>query len=370
MKVLHMLDTLPRGGAETVALDVCRNAARFGIEIAFVTTQGGALEDDFRASGVEFIKLNRKLPVDPFLVFSLRRVIRERDIKLVQSYQPVDALHLYLATRGLGVKNVQSFQGGMEPSWKNLQAARFLIPRMDANVAVSRGILNHHRDVDKFDTTKNFHIIFNATDPARIAPTGRSLKRELDLSDDVRLIGMIGNFYRDPRKDQLTVCKALPRVFAEIENVHCIFAGAVQAGAEQKLEDCKEICRAAGIGDRVHFLGPRTDIPDVLAALTIFVFSSFHEGLPLALTEAMLAGVPAIVSDIEPLIEASDNGNAAEVFPTGDAGALSEKIIKLLKNDRLRDGQRKIALEFAEENFSIDAHLKKLRALYNSLVEK
>src|ERR1700754_1572274 len=137
MKVLHMLDTLPRGGAETGALDVCRNAARFGIEITFVTTRGGAMEEDFRISGVEFIKLNRTLPVDPLLVFSLRRVIKERDIKIVQSYQPVDALHLYLAKRGMDVKNVQSFQGGMESSWKNLQAARFLVPRMDANIAVS-----------------------------------------------------------------------------------------------------------------------------------------------------------------------------------------------------------------------------------------
>jgi len=366
-----LLDTLGRGGAEMIALDVCRNAARLGLELTFVTTQGGAMEEDFSSSGAEFIRLNRRAPVDPGVVFGLRRIIKERGIQIVHGYQPVEGLHLYLATLAMGglpVKRVLSFQGGMRPSWKNLQTARFLIPRMDANIAVSRGILNYHRDMDKFDTAKNFHVIYNGTDPQRIKPTGKSLKKELGLSEDARLIGMVGNFYRDPRKDQLTVCRALPEVFRELENVHCVFAGAVEPGAESKFQACVDFCREQGIAGRVHFLGARSDIPDVLAALDIFVFSSLHEGLPLAVTEAMLAGVPLIVSDLEPLLEVSDNGNAAEVFPVGNAAALSEKILKLLKNERLREGMRKGALEFAQENFSIDAHLRELKKLYSSMI--
>jgi glycosyltransferase involved in cell wall biosynthesis len=367
MKVLHLLDTLGRGGAEMIALDVCRNAARFGIELTFVTTQGGELEEEFRASGAEFIRLKRRLPIDPGVIFALRRIIKERGIDLVQGYQPVEGLHLYLATIGTPVKCVLSFQGGMSPTWKNNHAAKFLIPRMDANIAVSRGILNRHRDIDKFDTSKNFHIVYNATDAVRMQPTGKSLKQELGLSEGTPLIGMVGNFYRDPRKDQLTVCRALPKVFVEIPDAHCIFAGKTQEGAAHKLETCKQFCRENGIADRVHFLGARTDVPDILAALDIFVFSSFQEGLPLAVTEAMLAGVPLIVSDIEPLLEVSDNGNAAEIFPVGDEKTLAEKILKLLKNEKLRKGQSAIALEFAEENFSIDAHLKQLKKLYESL---
>lgn len=370
VKVLHLLDTLGRGGAETVALDVCRNAARHGIELTFVTTKGGAMEEDFRASGAEFIRLNRRMPVDPGVVFALRRIIRERGIQVVHGYQPVEGLHLYLATLGAGgtpVKRVLSFQGGMSPSWKNLRAARFLIPRMDANIAVSRGILNYHRDHDGFDVSKNFHVIYNGTDPQRIRPTtGKSLKAELGLSEDTLLMGMVGNFYRDPRKDQLTVCRALPKVFAEFKNAHFVFAGAIQKGAEHKFQACLDFCLKNGIEDRMDFLDARTDIPDVLASLDLFVFSSLHEGLPLAVTEAMLAGVPLIVSDIEPLLEVSDDGNAAEVFPAGNAEILAEKIAKLLRNERLREGLRKSALEFAQENFSIDAHLKELKILYSS----
>ncbi len=371
IKALHLLDTLERGGAETIALDVCRNAARHGIELTVVATRGGPLEDDFRAASGDFIRLHRRLPVDPGVVFKLRKIIKMKEIQVVHGYQPVEGLHLYLATLGLKnppVRRVLSFQGGMRPSGKNIRAARFLIPRMDANIAVSKGILDHHRDVDKFDTTKNFHVIYNGTDPARIKPGGHSLKKEIGLAEDTRLIGMVGNFYRDPRKDQLTICRALPKVFAEFDNVHCIFAGTPEPGAEYKLQECIELCRAEGIAERVHFLGARADIPDVLAALEIFVFSSLHEGLPLAVTEAMLAGLPLIVSDIGPLMEVSDGGNLAEVFPVGNAEILTEKILKLLKNDRLRQGMGLSAREFAGENFSIDAHLRQLKKLYGSLL--
>jgi glycosyltransferase involved in cell wall biosynthesis len=84
----------------------------------------------------------------------------------------------------------------------------------------------------------------------------------------------------------------------------------------------------------------------------------------------MLAGVPLVVSDIEPLLEVSDDGNLAEVFPVRNDGILAEKILKLLENDRLREGMRLSAHEFALENFSIDAHLKALKDLYRSLLQK
>ena len=168
----------------------------------------------------------------------------------------------------------------------------------------------------------------------------------------------------------MTLCRSLPKVFAEIENAHCIFAGKVETGAEEKLQNCSEFCKKSGIAEKVHFLGARNDIPDVLAALDLFVFSSLQEGLPIAMTEAMLAKVPLIVSDIEPLLEASANGKYADVFPVKNAEVLSEKILQLLKNKKLREDLANCAYEFATENFSIKAHLEQLKKFYDSLLKK
>ena len=350
------------------ALDVCRNARKFGIDLTLATMKGGAMEADFMASGAEFVKLNRRFPIDLYLASQLRKIIKERGIEIVHGYQAVEGLHLYLAARGLkGVKKVLSFQGFLTDR-KNRLALKFLIPRMDANVVVSRGLEKWHRETDRLDT-KNFQIIYNGADAERLRPSGKSLRAELGLPDDSLLIGMVGNFYRAERKDQMTLCRALPEVFAEIPNAHCVFAGKIEAGAEDKAADCINFCIANKIIDRVHFLGARADIPDVLAALDVFVFSSLHEGLPVAVSEAMLARVPMIVSDIEPLLEASHGGEYAEVFPVKNAEILSEKILKLLKNAGLRDDLAGRAERFARENFSIEAHLRQLEKLYRSILD-
>lgn len=367
MKILHFLDSIDRGGAEAQALDVCRNAARYGLEMTLVTAKGGAMESDFRSSGVQYIQLDRKRAVDARLASQLRQIIKERDIEIVHGYQAVDGLHLYFATLGLrSVRRVLSFQGFIQDR-KNRVTSKFLIPRMDANIAVSRGMLAWLRTADKLDTTRNFSVIYNGADPSRVKPTGRSLRAELRLPGDALLMGMVGNFYRDPRKDQLTVCRALPQVFSEFTNAHCIFAGRVEPGAEGKLADCVKVCTENGIADRVHFLGGRSDVPDILAALDIFIFSSLHEGLPLAVSEAMLAGVPMIVSDIEPLLEATGDGEFAEVFAVSNVDEFAAKLRKLLADDAYRSDLGARAKAFALENFSIDAHLRELTALYRTL---
>ena len=368
IRVLHYLDSLGRGGAEMQALDVCRNAASAGFDMTLAAAGGGSLESDFRDTPIEFVRFDRKFPVDLYLASQLRKLIKDREIEIVHGYQAVDGLHIYLATRGLkGVKTVLSFQGFI-PDKRNRLISRFLIPRINANIAVSRGLQKWLAENDGLDTARNFSVVYNGADPDRLKPTGKSVRKELKLPNDSLLIGMIGAFYRDPRKDQLTVCKALPKVFAQGPNVHCIFAGRIEDGAEDKFADCVSFCIENNITDRVHFLGARADVPDILAELDVFIFSSLQEGLPVAVSEAMLAGVPMIVSDIEPLLEASDNGRLAEVFRVGDHGALSEKMLKLIMDEGYRIELAGNAREFASENFSIHSHLRELRALYEDLI--
>lgn len=367
MKVLHLLDSVNRGGAEMIALDVCRNAGKFGIDLTVVVTNSGDLEKDFQNSGAEFIRLQRRLPIDLKLVNRLRKIIKEKKIEIVQGYQAVEGLHLHLATVGLNVKKVLSFQGFIS-SKKDKLTSKFLIPRTDANIFVSRGFEKWVKERLNFNEIPNSHLIYNCSDPERLAPSGKSLRKELNLDENISLLGMIANFQPEPRKDQITVCRALPKVFTERKNVHFIFVGAISPGGKEKFNKCVEICEKNGIAERVHFFGKRDDIPDILDALDIFVFSSLHEGLPIAVTEAMLAGVPVILSDIEQLLEVSDNGKYAEIFPIQNAEILSEKILKLLKDEDLRNDLAEKAKKFAQENFSIEAHLREVKKLYYTLL--
>lgn len=366
MKILHFLDTVNRGGAETLVLDVCRNAEKFGLDISFAHAGGGALETDFKHSGFRYFRLHRRLPFDPMLVSALRNLIKDKEINIVHTHQAVEALHALAATFGTKTKVVLTHHG-IVPDRKNLLATRFLIPRVAHNILVGNESKKNYEREFNFKFPPATSVIYNGVDEQRLKPSGADFRAELNLPSDALLIGMIGNFYIEPRKDQATICRALPKILKKLPNVHCIFAGKTVAGAEEKLEECIRICAENEISDKVHFLGGRADVPDILDALDIFINSSLAEGLPIAVNEAMLAGVPTILSDIAPLLEASNNGEFAEIFKVGDENDLSEKALKLLNDKDLRQGLAIRAKQFAENSFSIKSHLESLKNLYKKL---
>lgn len=364
MKVLHILDSLNRGGTETLVLDVCRNARANGLDLTLAATGGGALEAEFQRSGVEFIRWQRHGPVDLHLAARLRRLTKARGINVVHTHQAVEALHAYLATRGTQTKCALSFHL-CAADRKNARALKFLAPRMHANVAVSRDLLNCLRTDAGLDTSRNFHVIYNGVDAERLQPTGGDLRAELNLTGRELLLGMVGNFYADGRKDQLTVCRALPALFAAAPHARFIFVGAHTA--PQLFDECVNFCRAQGIADRVHFLGQRADIPAVLHALDLFVFSSRMDSFGVAVVEAMMMGVPAVVSDIGALREVTDDGAYAVMFRTGDANDLARCLIALA-NDPVRRAELGVrGRAWATEQFGIAAHLARLRALYSAI---
>lgn len=375
MRVLHLLDSLGRGGAETLCLDVCRNARANGLDLTFAATGGGELEDDFRHSGADFVRLTRSRPLDLKLTGQLRRLILEREIEVVHCHQAVEALHAYLATRGSKsggsgrrVKRVLSFHLCTADA-KNRLALKFLAPRMDACVAVSRELLSCLETEGKFATGKNFHVVYNGVDASRLEATsyGGDLRAELKLTEIELLFGMVGNFYADGRKDQLTVCRALPEVFARVPQAHFVFAGGHAEDASRIYEECVNYCREQGIAGRVHFLGKRADVAGVLRALDIFVFSSRKDSFGVAVVEAMLAGVPACVSDIGALLEVTNGGEYASVFRTGDASDLAHKIVALAGDRARRVELAAQARQWARREFGIESHIENLLKLYKSL---
>jgi glycosyltransferase involved in cell wall biosynthesis len=120
-------------------------------------------------------------------------------------------------------------------------------------------------------------------------------------------------------------------------------------GDGELLEQAKDCAQACNINDRVRFLGDRNDVPDILAACDIFVLSSWYEGLPYSILEAMRAGLPTIVSNVGGTSEALIDGETGFLIPAGDVSVLSNRIEYLVKHpdQRKKMGQeaRKIFLE-------------------------
>jgi glycosyltransferase involved in cell wall biosynthesis len=373
MKVLHYLDRVNRGGAETLVLDVCRNAKGVGIDITLVAGGGGDLEPEFTKLD-DFQRIDRRLSIDPIQLWRLRRLIKDRGVKIVHGQQPIDALVLYLATRGTGVKCVLSLQNYF-PDELNRKIGKFVIPRMDAICPVSKWMLDWYQTEEKFEIAYKSHVVYNAVDAARLesarADNSTTLRDELGFGSDVLLLGMTGHFYADQRKDQLTVCRALPAIFERFPEAHFVFIGNLYDGAEEYYAKCVDLCRESGIESKVHFLGTRSDVADILRELDLFVFSTVQEGLGIAVVEALSLGVPTIASDIPPVLEAVGDdmpeGRCAEIFRTGDAADLAEKAIALLSDpEKLKRLGEKARLQ-TPIRFSIEAHLVSLKGVYDKL---
>jgi len=369
MKVLHMFDSLNRGGTEMLALDVCRNARANNLDLIFVATGGGDLENDFRYTETPFIRLQRRFPLDLQLAARLRKIIKEHEVQIVHTHQAVEALHAYLATRGTKAKQVLSFHT-CATDFKNRRALKFLAPRMDANVAVSGDLLKCLETLEYLDTSRNFQVVYNGVDGRRLqCATADRVRNELGLATGDVLLGMVGNFYGGVRKDQMTVCRALAQLFRYAPRAHFVFVGNRSSDAPEVYDDCVSFCRQEGIADRVRFLGRRADIPEVLSALDVFVMSSLWEGMPLAVIEAMMMGRAVVVSDIESLLEVTGGGVYALTFRTQNADDLAQKLSMLINDQARRARLGAQAKEWATQQFSIESHLANLMKLYTALMD-
>lgn len=139
------------------------------------------------------------------------------------------------------------------------------------------------------------------------------------------------------------------------------------AGRGQELENNIALCSQLHLMHRVHFLGYRSDVPQLYAAADVFLFISFREGLSLSLMEAMSSGLPCIVSPIRgnvDLITDRKEGIYARLHPK----SIAEAIVSLESDPELRRTLGEAAKEKVQA-FSLDTISKRMEEIYQSITE-
>ncbi|MGH9669124.1 MAG: glycosyltransferase, partial [Terriglobales bacterium] len=126
------------------------------------------------------------------------------------------------------------------------------------------------------------------------------------------------------------------------------------------------LAASLGIWERVHFLGRRADVPQLLKLADVYVHSSHWEGFGIAAVEAMAAGLPVIASDVPGLSQVV--GSAGLLFPRGDADCLAGHISSVLASESLRRQLSQAGRERAR-SFSIEQSVEAYINLYRSVVE-
>ena len=107
-----------------------------------------------------------------------------------------------------------------------------------------------------------------------------------------------------------------------------------------------------GLGDRFRFLGFRSDASDVMAALDVFMLSSHHEGLPVALMEAMTLGLPIVSTAVGGIPEMVTDDHEGRLVADGSERELTQALIEVIEDADLRARYGEQSRATALERFS------------------
>jgi glycosyltransferase involved in cell wall biosynthesis len=189
----------------------------------------------------------------------------------------------------------------------------------------------------------------------------RRLKHELRLSEATLLIGLIARI--DPLKDHGNFLQGVQMLIDQQKDAHFVLAG---LGVDNQNRDLVNEIKALGISSRVHLLGERRDIPQVMAALDILTSSSCAEGFPNVVGEAMACGVPCVVTDVGD--SAWLVGETGIVVPAKSPAALAHAWAQLIQKGA--DGRHRLgtaARQRIKEHFDLAVITKRYERSYQEL---
>jgi glycosyltransferase involved in cell wall biosynthesis len=129
----------------------------------------------------------------------------------------------------------------------------------------------------------------------------------------------------------------------------------------------EQAARASGIADRTRFLGWRRDLATIYGATDVFLLTSRNEGTPVALIEALAAGVPGVSTDVGGVRDVIEEGVSGLLAPPGDAQTLASHVVSLLQDPARRRGMGERRRAAVVNRYHIDRLVSDVEALYREL---
>lgn len=362
MRVMHVIDPAPYGGAESVvcALSRARRPAGETMVAALVNRDRHAFVTDLTAAGV---------PVDVILTRN-RQYLRQ--VRLVAERirdRKVDCLHThvyhadavgYFAARRAGCPVVATYHGSTGGGPRNRVyewVDRFLLRRFDAVLCVSEAIRRGLQAAGA--RSDRLHVVPNGMlpTPTLDRPAARA---ELGIAADALVIGWIGRMSAEKGPDLL---------LSAVEHVTNPRALAVMIGDGPERPGLQERASNSNLAGRVRFAGTRPAAARLLPAFDVLAISSRTEGLPIVLLEAIQAGVPVVAFPVGGLSEYLDEASAWLAPPT-DVRALARALDAALGQPGQRVERARAAQVMAARRLSLEGWVAAVERVYDAALAR
>jgi glycosyltransferase involved in cell wall biosynthesis len=364
LRVLWLIKGLGPGGAEHLLVEqaAVSDPARVRYEVAYLMPQKQHLAPALEALGVRTHCLDAPDERDVRWVPRFRRLVAQGRFDAVHAHSPVSASFARVAVRSLPGAARPGFVYTEHSRWPMYQwatrvANRLTFPLNDRVVAVSEDV---RETVDR-RLRARVEVLQHGIDLVRVReyleerPTVRA---ELGVRDDEVLAVTVANLR--PVKGYRLLMEAARRVIDAAPNLRFVTAG--QGVQEIEL---RALHAEIGLGDRFMMLGYVPHAARLIAAADLFVLASTHEGMPVAVMEALALGVPIVSTAVGGLREAVEDGRNGLLVPPGDAAALADAVL------RLGDGGERAPLAagalLSSERFSIGPAVARLEEIYRQV---
>lgn len=360
MKILHVITTLQTGGAEKLMVDLLPRLREMGneVELCVFENKETPFYNTLSKAG---IKINCVASASgyysPLCLLKLVRLM-QRGWDIVHTH--TTAPQLFAALGGLFcqthlVTTEHNTTNTRRKLWWYKPIDKWMFRQYEAHIMISDQCEANHRAYLGDANCKNLTMVYNGIDYYKYA-SAEPAKDVRNLGEKV--ISFVAAFR--PQKDQSTLIKAMEYLPKEFHL--CLVGG----GNDSRKALFEKMIKERGLQDRVHLLGIRYDMPQVLAASDYVAMSSHFEGLSLASLEGMSSGKPFLASDVDGLHEIV-NGNGV-LFEHENARTFADEILKLdsdavYKADVVRCCQAKAI------QYDINVMAEKYMAVYTNLVK-
>lgn len=300
---------------------------------------------------------------DPRHLWAIYRAIRMNRYDVVDAHNPQSQLWglgaAHLARVPVKVWTLHNDDRMVGSAWKP-GVLRYLLERgRDAGcrfVGVSQPIIDYFKDCGI--PAERIHLSRNALEiPQHCEPAG--LRGALGWGPETVVVGVVGRL--DPIKGHAVLFQALNQLRAQWPGLRCVVIG------DGPMHDALQAeCARLGVSAIVHFAGFRADVPRLLAETDIFCLPSLSEGLPFAVLEAALMGVPLVLSAVGGLPDHFAHGRTARMVPPGDSEALAREVCWLLDHRTEAAHMAERAREMMREQFSPARMVAETLAIYDA----
>lgn len=296
IRILQVVNSMSRGGAETMIMNLYRQIDRKQIQFDFlVHTQDACdYDDEIKALGgkvfcaprykifnhITYCRwLNRFFAAHPtyHIIHGHQYSTASIYLSIAKKHGLTTIAHSHSTSNGIGLS-------AMVKDWVQRPLYRIADYRFACSEAAGKWLYRNKAD---------FRVLQNAidTDLFRFSPRLRAKMRdELNIAPDALVIGHVGRFCEVKNHVMLL------DIFAQL-HAQCHTSKLLLVGDGPLREELEQKAARLGLTDEIIFMGIRTDVADLMQAMDVFVLPSLYEGLPVTVVEAQAAGLPCIIAD-------------------------------------------------------------------------